>query len=79
MEELGSFGRAEGWKSAEGVGTHSLRRAAVRGILDAGGSPAQPLTLGRWRSSASRHFLGQGREGSQAMAPLLVEALDDED
>ena len=60
------------------MGTHSLRRGAARAILEATGSFSLLLRLGRWHSSAFQLYLDLWREESRAMAPILVEASDDE-
>ena len=60
------------------MGTLSLRRGATRAILETGGPFSQLLRSGKWRPSAFQLYLDLGCEESQAIAPVLIEASDDD-
>ena len=70
--------RGIGCEKPGGLVTRSLRGGAVRSSRETGGSFAQLLKGGRWRSTAYRLFLDLGAEEAAAMAPMLIEASDDE-
>ena len=79
MRELRAFRTAKSWRSAEIMGTHSLRRGGeTRAIIEAGGSFARLLRSGHWRFSAFQLHLDLGKEGSRVMASMLIDASDDE-
>ena len=69
---LRSSARNFGWGNAYRPGTDSIRKGAVRTILEAGGSFAQLLKAGQWRSSAYRHYVDIGAGETNAMAPILI-------
>ena len=57
--------------------TPFFRRGADQASTQAGGSFAQLLMAGQWRSSAHRLYLDLGRKESLATASILVAALDE--
>ena len=61
---------------AERFGTNSSCRGAAGSTLSAGGTSAQLLEAGQWRSSAYRLYLDLGREESQEAAAILIEVPD---
>ena len=71
---LRATARRMGHEKAERLGTHSLRREAVRAIIKSRGSLAQLLGAGQWRPSAYRLSLDLGAEGAAAMARVIKEA-----
>ena len=67
------------WRgTADRLGTHSVRRGAASTVLAAGGSFAQLLDAGRWRSPAYRLFIDMGAGETKAIASVLMEASDGE-
>ena len=78
LSELRAFAGSRQWDRAGRLGTHAFRRGAARAILKAGGSFAQLLRAGQWHSSAYKLYLDLGREESQAVAEVLIEASDGE-
>ena len=68
------FGRGR----ADRLGTRSIRRGDSKAILGAGGSFARLLRAGQWRSPAYRLYLDLGVEETKTMAPIPIEASDDE-
>ena len=68
------FGRGR----ADRLGTRSIRRGDARAILEAGGSFAQLLEAARWRFSAFPLPLDFVVGDTEAMAPILIAAPDDE-
>ena len=76
---LRSTARQFGWGQAEKLGARSIRREAARAILEAGGTSAQLLKTGQWKSSAYRLYLDMGGEKAKATASVLVEDSEDGD
>ena len=73
-QELRVFANAREWRYGNRMGAHSFRRGGARAILEAGGSCPQLLRSDQWRSSAYQSYVGLGREGSGAVASMLIEA-----
>ena len=67
-----------GYEKAEELGARSLKGGAIWSILESGGSFAQLLRGGQWRSSTFRLFLDLGDSEGAAMARVIIEASDEE-
>ena len=67
-----------GCEEAERLEAHSLQVGAVRRVPVLGGTSAQLLKAGHWRSSVYRLSLDLGAEAAGAMERLLVEVSKDE-
>ena len=62
-----------GHEGAGRLGTHSVRRGAALAISEPGGTFAQTLRAGRWRSPAHRLFLDPGADEPAATPSILIE------
>ena len=78
LAELRPLARAGGLAQPSKLSSHSVRRGAVRAILEARGSFSQLLRAGQWRSSAYKLYWDMRREETTAVSSRLADASDDE-
>ena len=58
------------------MGAQSPRGGSARAIVEAGGPFLWLIRSAQWHLSAYQLYLGPGREESQAIASVLIEASD---